>query len=110
MRWLIWLAVAACSSGTTGPSKPTTELRAHDAGTTAAAPPTERECEALAGHAIELAANDRHDDPPASAGEQERARVKLRSYVEECMSLPRTRFDCAVVATSLDELTACNNR
>ncbi|MGE0549381.1 MAG: hypothetical protein AB7O24_05070 [Kofleriaceae bacterium] len=108
MRWLIWIAVASCSSGTTTPSKPAPDRSPRDAGTIAAAPPSQRECEALAGHAIELATNERRDDPPTTATEREQARGKLRAYVDECMTLPRERFDCALAARSLDQLTACS--
>lgn len=113
MRWLAALAIAACGSGKPGDS---THPRGGSARPDAGAPqgtadgPSERECDELVDHAIEieLAARraQQHAKPMPTADELARLRAELRGD-PGCRALSREAYRCAMAAATLAELEAC---
>jgi hypothetical protein len=114
MRWIAWLAVAACSSGSTA-REPVRSLPTGDPAAEAA--PSERECDELITHAVALgideraahAAHQAHSgESPTTPADHEALRRKLHEdFMTGCRSLPRGAFRCAMTASTLAALAAC---
>ena len=104
--------VLACSSGAVH-SRPPGPGSAPDAPPPAAAsPPTERECEALIGHAIALrVAELERTLPPEqvpTGAEQAALGTELRGkFLGDCRNGSRRGYDCAIAAKTLAELAGC---
>src|SRR5262245_54676651 len=117
MRWIAWLAVAACSgalvaacssgpaSGPHAPARPTGEPPPSQAG------PSERDCEALITHAVALGIDERTaraSEPRTTEADHEAVRRKLHEdFMTGCRALPSDAFACALAAHSLTELAGC---
>ena len=112
MRWFTWVFVVACSSSAGTPTHPHAQAGPTDAGVAMAAGPTESECEALITHAIELGMDhQRATQPPdrlPNEADREALRTRLRPYADECRTLPRDAYRCAIAAKTTAELTACH--
>jgi hypothetical protein len=113
MRWTAWLVVAACSSASSSrapvtPGPPPGDPPAAPSG------PTERECEELITHAVALGIDERAAQPAGPATTQadhEAVRRKLRDdFLTGCRALPRDVLRCAMAATTLPALAACQPR
>jgi hypothetical protein len=108
---LLSLALA-CSSGGGGRPQPPGPISTPDAAPPVAVPPTERECEALIGHAIalrvaELAQALPPEQVPTEA-EQAALAAELRGkFLGDCRGGSRRGYDCAMAARSLADLTGC---
>ncbi len=111
MRWIAWLFVAACSSGSTPPAHPQQIPDSHDAGPTAPAGPDERECDELITHAVALGIDEQAARPAeqrATEADHEAVRRKLHDdFMPGCRTLPHDAFRCAIAATTLVELAGC---
>jgi hypothetical protein len=114
VRWTLWLVVAACSSSAAPPTRPTDPTGSGSAatGTSGSDAPTERECEQLVAHAIQLGAAERTGRPPdqlSTEADQEHLRTRMRPFIDECRALPRDSYRCAIAATAISELAACHS-
>jgi len=72
--------------------------------------PTEEECAALIAHALDLGARERIGLPAEqqpSDADREHAREALAPLAEECRTLTRDDYRCAIEATTLAALEAC---
>ena len=109
MRWMAWLVVAACSSGTASRGQ-LPPPRAGDPPPTRSAP-SERECDELITHAVALGIDERAarpTEPRTTQADHEAVRRKLREdFVTGCRALPRDALTCALAARTLAELAAC---
>jgi hypothetical protein len=109
VRWIAWLLVTACSSSTGTPTHPAPPPPGEPI---AAAPtsPTDAECEELITHAVALGIDEQsgHAEPHATASEHEAIRRSLHEeFMTGCRSLSRDAFRCAMAATTLTALAAC---
>jgi hypothetical protein len=112
VRWTLWLVVAACSGGSTPPTRPVppTGTGSADAGVPAASAPTERDCTALVDHAVALGAAERAHRPAdqqSTQTEQAQLASRLQPFTDECRTLTRDQVRCGLAATTIAELTAC---
>ena len=82
----------------------------HDAGATAAAQsaPSEKECELLVTHVVDLTLREHPPEPAPSEAEAQAIAQPLRSFVAECTALSREAYRCGMEATSLVTVTACH--
>lgn len=102
MKWLV-LALAACGGGHSAPVRPSPRAPAPPAA--AAPPPAALDCDALVDHAVALT------NGGAKLTEAERASVRARLRDElPCEGLSREQYACAMQATALDALAACDQR
>ncbi len=102
MRSLVCLVFAACS-GAPGAHHPVESPR-HER-TPAVVAVTERECDALIDHAVDLGLTE---EPRATDADRESVRASLHAdFARDCRALPRDRYQCAISARTLAELTAC---
>ena len=92
MRTILWLAFAACSSGTGTTTRPTGPVRGAlpDAAVVAAPSPTDKECEQLIGHVVDLQLRETRPTPPLTTEESQRAAQPLQAFKAECATLTRT--------------------
>ncbi len=107
---IVWLAFAACSSGANPPgrpTKPTPTAPDSDAGMVATTSPTAHECEQLVAHVVDLTLREHPPEPAPSEAESAQITQSLRPFAAECRSLTRVRYRCGLAATSLANLTAC---
>ena len=114
VRWTLCLVVAACSSSAAPPTRPTgpTGSGSGEVSTASATTLTERECEQLVVHAVQLGAAERTGRPPdqlSTEADQEQTRSRLRPFIDECRALPRDSYRCAIAATAISELAACHS-
>ncbi len=115
MRWIAWLIVAelasGCAGGSSAPARPAPLAPTPEPEVEAA--PTERECDALITHAVALGIDEataRADPatPPTTQSDHEAIRRSLREdFLAGCRTLPRAALRCAMAATSLTALAAC---
>jgi hypothetical protein len=109
VRWISWLIVAACSSGSTahGPTRPAPPVGSEPTQTA----PSERDCDELITHAVALGIEERtpHSDEPATTpADHEAVRRKLADdFLPGCRALSREALRCALAATTLAALAAC---
>jgi hypothetical protein len=109
MRWIAWLTVAACSSGTAAHR----QLPPHTAGDAPASHtgPSERECDELITHAVALGIDERASrsgEPRTTEADHEAIRRKLHEdFMTGCRTLSRGAYACAIAARTLSELSAC---
>jgi hypothetical protein len=111
MRWIAWLLVAACSGSAGGAAHP----EPRPAGRTAAPPaddaPSDAECDQLITHAVALGVNEQAGRAPAPRSTESDHEAVRRSLQDEflagCRSLPRDAYRCAMAATTLAALAAC---
>ena len=111
MRRIAWLLVFACSSSGTAPEHPQPPQPARDAGIAVPVGPSERECDELITHAVMLGIDEqaaRSTGPHATEADHEAVRRKLHDdFMAGCRTLPRDAFGCAIAATTLAALAAC---
>lgn len=111
---LLAVLIAACGGGHSAPSRPVASAGAHPAAPAAqAASPDARECDELIAHAVDLAAAERRSAKPAEPAPTDDDRHAVERDVRAqlaagCTSLPRAHYACAMQATTLDALTACD--
>jgi hypothetical protein len=118
---LFWLAVcASCSSGTAA-TRPTTTTDPHAQGEPLPndaisspkenAPITQRECDALVNHALDLGIADQYvrdqTIPPPTDAEKGVIRARLAQQYGDCHALSRRALECAMSAATTDALVAC---
>lgn len=110
MRWIAWLFVAACSSGSTS-QRPVQPTPTGEPATPAAAGPSERECDELITHAVALGIDERTahpTEPRTTEADHEVVRRKLHEdFVTGCRALSHDAFHCAIAASTLTALAAC---
>lgn len=107
MKWLLVLALASCGPGHSAPAHPAPPPApprdAHVAATAEPAP-SAAECEQLRDHAIGLTHEQLTDDELATV------RSQLQTLVAECQTMPRARYRCAMAATTMADMTGCDQR
>jgi hypothetical protein len=112
LRAALLALVAACGS-----AHPTTEPRPHPPGTArvAAGPeaPTDRECEQLIAHAVELRVGELRATKPAQVptdAEQDAVRRDLTgSLGADCRRVSRSAYACAIAAKTTAQLAGCDH-
>jgi hypothetical protein len=108
VRWLLWLLVAACSSGA-GQAAPPRQAGPEPA--SAQPPPSERECDELITHAVALGIDEqaaRSAEPQATAADHEAIRRALQEdFMAGCRTLAPDAYRCAMAAATLAALSAC---
>ena len=107
MRWIAWLLVAACSGGAGGAAHPAPPPAAHAAPPPADDAPTEAECDRLITHAVALGIDEQ---PAAHTTESDHEAVRRAlhdDFLAGCRTLPRDAYRCAMAATTLAALAAC---
>jgi len=112
VRWLAWLFLAACSSGSSAPGHPQPLPPPRDAGPLAPVGPGERECDELITHAVVLGIDEeaRRPEPHATEADHEAIRRALHDeLLAGCRMLTHDVFRCAIAAASLDELAGCQS-
>ncbi len=115
MRWIAWLLVAACSGSAGGAAHPAPPPAAHPAPPPADDAPGEAECDQLITHAVALGIDERRDEkagrtpaPKSTESDHEAVRRSLHDdFVAGCRTLPRDAYRCAMAATTLAALAAC---
>lgn len=110
MRWIAWLLVAACSSGPGAAEHPRPDP-GRGGPPAAGSAPGEQDCDALITHAVALGIDERAARKPAARtteSDHEAVRRSLRDdFMAGCRALSRDAFRCAMAATTLDALAAC---
>jgi hypothetical protein len=112
VRWIAWLVVAACSSGSSTPGHPQPPPATRDAGALTPAGPGERECDELITHAVALGIDEQAGRPAPRATEADHEAVRRALHDEllsGCRTLSRAAFRCAIAATTLAELAGCQS-
>ncbi|HEX8110010.1 MAG TPA: hypothetical protein VF516_19910 [Kofleriaceae bacterium] len=110
MRWFAWLLVAACSGRAGGAAHPASPPAAQSAPPPADDAPSEAECDQLITHAVALGINEqgRMEAPRSTESDHEAVRRSLHDdFVAGCRTLPRDAYRCAMAATTLAALAAC---
>lgn len=111
MRWIAWLLVAACSSGAGGAAHPAPRPAARPAPAPADDRPSEAECDQLITHAVALGIDEQAGRTPAprsTESDHEAVRRALHDdFLAGCRTLPRDAYRCAMAATTLAALAAC---
>ena len=111
MRWIAWLLVAACSGSAGGAAHPAPPPAAHPAPPPADDAPGEAECDQLITHAVALGIDEqtgRAPAPKSTESDHEAVRRSLHDdFVAGCRTLPRDAYRCAMAATTLAALAAC---
>jgi hypothetical protein len=111
VRWIAWLLVAACSSGAGGVAHPAPPPAAHSAPPPADDAPTEAECDQLITHAVALGIDEqagRGSAAHSTESDHEAVRRALHDdFLAGCRTLPRDAYRCAMAATTLAALAAC---
>ncbi|MFN0247211.1 MAG: hypothetical protein ACKV2T_10015 [Kofleriaceae bacterium] len=103
------LLLIACSSGTTSSSGPTGPSTPNGSAAPDAAPApivlTREECEAMVKHVVELTVAEQGS--AATTSDREKVRAGLEPFVAECPTLRPEIHRCALAATTLTEVEAC---
>jgi hypothetical protein len=118
VRWIAWLLVAACSGGAGGAAHPAPPPAAHAAPPPADDAPSEAECDQLITHAVALGIDEERESrgvgpptaPPAHSTESDHEAVRRAlhdDFLAGCRTLPRDAYRCAMAATTLAALAAC---
>jgi hypothetical protein len=113
VRWIVWLLVAACSGGAGGAAHPAPAPAARPTPPPADDAPGEAECDQLINHAVALGIHEHEQasGPPAprsTESDHEAVRRSLHDdFVAGCRTLPRDAYRCAMAATTLAGLAAC---
>jgi hypothetical protein len=105
VKRIAWLFIAACSGGGgTTPQHPHGSGSSATAGAPAADHPSERECDALIDHVIDLSLAERRDKP----SDAERAKLRDELHGDaSCHKLSRDRYRCALAAKTTAEYQNC---
>ena len=107
MRRIAWLFLAACSSGSSGTTPHHPEGSGSGATPHAEADrPSERECDELVEHVLQLELATRPKDARPSDAELAQLRGELRGD-PACAKLSRDRYRCAMAAKTAAEYQAC---
>lgn len=69
--------------------------------------PSERDCDELVTHAVALGIAERRGEETTQADHEAVRRSLREEFMTSCRALPRTAWQCAIAATSLDAMTAC---
>ncbi|HEX3758862.1 MAG TPA: hypothetical protein VHW23_09160 [Kofleriaceae bacterium] len=109
MRWIAWLLVAACSGGAGGVAHPAAPPAAQPAPPPADEAPSEPECDQLITHAVALGIDEQAAAAPHSTDSDHEAirRALHDEFLAGCRALPRDAYRCAMAATTLTALAAC---
>ena len=111
MRWIVWLLVAACSSGAGGAAHPAPSPTASPTPPPADDAPGEAECDQLITHAVALGIREQSGGPHAphsTESDHEAIRRSLHDdFAAGCRTLSRDAYRCAMAATTLAALAAC---
>ena len=109
MRWIAWLLVAACSGGAGRAAHPAPPPAAHAAPPPADDAPSEAECDQLITHAVALGIQEQAGSAAHSTeSDHEAVRRALHDdFLAGCRTLPRDAYRCAMAATTLTALAAC---
>jgi hypothetical protein len=111
VRIVCLLLCAACSSGSGTPTKPSvpTPTGPADAAVTTVSSPSEKECEQLVAHVVELTVREHAPaiNPAPNDAESQKMDQSLRPYVAECTTLSREAVRCGLDAPTLAALRAC---
>jgi hypothetical protein len=111
VRWIAWLLVAACSGGAGGAAHPAPPPAARPATPLADDAPDESECDQLITHAVALGINEQAGGAPAPRSTESDHEAIRRALHDElaagCRALPRDAYRCAMAATTLAALAAC---
>ena len=110
MRWTAWLLVAACSGPASGVAHPAPPPAAHPAPPPADDAPGEPECDQLITHAVALGIDEQAGAPAPRATESDHEAIRRTlhdEFVAGCRTLPRDAYRCAMAATTLAALAAC---
>jgi len=101
MRWFAVLAfVCGCESSAPAPAKHTPPP-----------PPTERECEQLLAHLVDLefaAAPQVGADKDRAAAKASIVQAKHDEFVATCRPMTRERLACAMAAATVADIAACD--
>jgi hypothetical protein len=112
VRWIAWLVVTACSSGPGSAAQPRA-FPIPPAAPPAQAAPSERECDELITHAVALGIDEqaaRAAEARTTEADHEAVRRRLHEeFMTGCRSLPREAFRCAIAASTLSVLAACQS-
>jgi len=117
VTWLLaalTLLFAACGGGHAAPARPAPAPLRHDAGVAAVGqPPSAAECDRLIAHAVDLGMAEQraHRTPERVPTEEQLAKVRAQlhdGYAAACHALTREALACAMAATTLDTLAACD--
>jgi hypothetical protein len=109
VRWVAWLLVTACSSGSGAIARPAPPPRGEPPPTAQPAP-TEAECDELITHAVALGIHEQtaHAGPRATESDHEAIRRSLHDeFITGCRALPRDALRCGMAAATLTELARC---
>ena len=105
------LLCGACSSAPGTPTKPTKPAPAGpiDAAVPTISAPTEKECEQLVAHVVDLSVREHAPpiNPAPNDAESQQVDQSLRPYVTECTTLPREAVRCGLDAPTLAALRGC---
>jgi hypothetical protein len=106
VKRLLVLALASCGSGHSAPAHPAPPPAQHEAQVAVAeAPPSAPECEQLLDHAIGLTGRQLTDE------EHTKVRAQLHDeLLLQCQAMPRATYTCAMAATTMPELSSCDQR
>jgi hypothetical protein len=111
VRWIAWLLVAACSGGAGVVAHPAPPPAARPTPPPADDAPGEAECDQLITHAVALGIHDqagRGSAARSTESDHEAIRRALHDdLLAECRTLPRDAYRCAMAATTLAALAAC---
>lgn len=108
MRWIAWLLLAACSSGSPSPRPEPPRPAASDPAQLVPAGPTDRECDELITHAVMLGIDEERAGPRSTEADHEAVRRELHEdFMAGCRTLSRSAYRCAIATTTLAELAAC---
>jgi hypothetical protein len=111
VRWIAWLLVAACSGGAGGAAHPAPPPAAHVAPPPADDAPSEAECDQLITHAVALGIHEQAGGAPgarSTESDHEAIRRALHDdFLAGCRTLARDAYRCAMAATTLAALAAC---
>lgn len=107
MRWIAWLLVAACSGGAGDAARVPPRPAVRPAPPPADDAPGEVECDQLITHAVALGITEQ-PAPRSTESDHEAVRRSLHDdFVAGCRTLPRDAYRCAMAATTLAGLAAC---
>jgi hypothetical protein len=110
---LLAVIIAACGGGHSAPTHPHASAGAHPDAVAQAGVPDDHECDELIAHAIDLAVSERHaakpTDPAPSDDDRHAIEHDVRAQLgAACHTLPRAHYSCAMAASTLDALDACD--
>jgi len=110
VRWIVWLLVVSCAGGSATSERPHTGSAGRAATPPAPSGPSDQDCDALITHAVMLGIDERAGSaaPATTAADHEAVRRALREdFLPGCRALPGDAYRCAMAATTLARMAAC---